>query len=72
MIHSFNTVAPVFDWPRELFANKGSQSVNNDLRVVLLDHRVNYFTGPISHLLSTELLEWAVPEMLAQSSKKPI
>ena len=65
-------ITPVFRWPEGLYTDNGSHFVNHNLKAVLLEHGVSYFTGPISHPSSTGLLERTVQEILAQLSKKYI
>ena len=41
-------IAPVFGWPKGLSTDNESRFVNDDMAMLLADHNVKHFTGPIS------------------------
>ena len=65
-------IAPVFGWPQGVYSDNGSHFVNNDTKALYMEHRVSRFTGPVSSLSSTGLLERAVQALLTLLGKSCI
>lgn len=58
-------LSPVFGQPKAAYSDNGSHFVNEKVTTYFRERGVTHFTGPISHLSSTGIMEQAVQAMIS-------
>ncbi|MCJ1424369.1 hypothetical protein MMC29_002257 [Sticta canariensis] len=60
-----NHIAPIFGNPKAMYTDNGSHFVNQLVEKYTEDNGIIHYTGLVSHLLSTRLLEQSVQSMIS-------